>query len=66
MDPVAIADIEAPGTPGRGIYAFRVGHVVPADLVKKHGWEDLVASRTSKAAQAATSGEPVSAEKGGK
>lgn len=51
-DHVAISDIEF-GTPGRGVYAFRKGDRVPADLVTQHGWSDFVASPTSKAGQQA-------------
>lgn len=57
-DPVATSDIEF--GEGRGVYAFRVGDRVPADLVKEHGWQDLVSSPTSQAgkqAVAAATGE---------
>lgn len=51
-DHVATRDIEF-GTPGRGVYAFRKGDRVPANLVSTHGWQDSVASPTSKAGQTA-------------
>lgn len=71
-DPVATSDIPF-GDPGRGVYAFRVGDTVPADLVKTNSWESYVASPTSKAGQSAVAdarGEATSATstntKGGK
>ncbi len=41
------------GDPGRGVYAFRVGDKVAASEVQKNGWEDHVASPTTKAAKQA-------------
>lgn len=52
-DQVATSDIPF-GDPGRGVFAFRAGQSVPADLVKANGWESYVASPSSKAAQQAT------------
>lgn len=49
---VVTADIPL-GDPGRGVYAFRVGHMVDEADVKANGWEDYVASPTSKAGQQA-------------
>lgn len=50
---VATSDIPF-GDPGRGVYAFRAGQSVPAELVKANGWEDYVASPSTKAAKEAT------------
>lgn len=61
---VATSDIPF-GDPGRGVYAFRVGQPVPADLVKENGWEDLVASPSSKAGQTAVAASTASTAKGG-
>lgn len=60
-DPIAKQDIEA-GTPGRGVFAFRRGQTVPAQLVKDHGWGDLVVGAGTKEARtilAEIAGEPV-------
>lgn len=37
----ATADIEF-GEPGRGVYAFRAGDLVPVALVEEHGWQEHV------------------------
>lgn len=50
---IAVSDVPF-GDPGRGVYAFRAGQSVPAELVKANGWESYVASPNSKAAQQAT------------
>ncbi|GAA3781153.1 hypothetical protein [Micromonospora maritima] len=50
---VATSDIEF-GEPGRGVYAFRKGQTVPADLVESNGWQDYVSGAGTKAAQQAT------------
>lgn len=57
---IATADIPF-GEPGRGVYAFRAGDRVPAELVDANGWGDYVARPASKKAQAAVadaSGDP--------
>lgn len=46
-DPIAIRDIPF-GDPGRGVYAFRVGDRVPAELVEKHGWHESVSAEDPK------------------
>lgn len=47
---VATADIPF-GDPGRGVYAFRKGDKVPADLVKDNGWQDYTAGESTQSAQ---------------
>lgn len=49
---VATSDIPF-GDPGRGVYAFRKGDRVPADLVQEHGWQDFVSGAGTQAAQKA-------------
>ncbi|MFI5839454.1 hypothetical protein ACIA8K_07040 [Catenuloplanes sp. NPDC051500] len=49
---IVTSDIPA-GDPGRGVYAYRVGDKVSADAVTANGWEDYVASPSSKAGQTA-------------
>ncbi len=66
-DHVVTSDIPF-GDPGRGVYAYRVGDKVSADAVKENGWQEYVASATSKAGQdavAKASGETSPASKGG-
>lgn len=60
-DHVATSDIEF-GEPGRGVYAFRAGQRVPAELVKANKWEEHVASPTSKAGQEAVASAAGSAD----
>lgn len=65
-DLIVTADIPF-GDPGRGVYAYRVGDKVSAEAVKENGWEDYVASPTSKAGKQAVgdaAGEPVTEKKG--
>ncbi|MEV1321958.1 hypothetical protein AB0J14_38420 [Micromonospora arborensis] len=40
---VASSDIPF-GDPGRGVFAFRKGDRVPAELVESNGWEDFVSA----------------------
>lgn len=49
---VATSDIPF-GDPGRGVYAFRKGDRVPADLVEANGWQEYVAGPESKSAKQA-------------
>ncbi|MEU1761673.1 hypothetical protein [Micromonospora sp. NPDC005652] len=51
-DPIATSDIPF-GDPGRGVYAFRKGQTVPADLVESNGWQEYVSTAGSKAGQQA-------------
>lgn len=51
-DFVATSDIPF-GDPGRGVYAFRKGDRVPADLVEEHGWQDFVSGAGTKSGQQA-------------
>jgi hypothetical protein len=58
---IVTADIPL-GDPGRGVYAFRVGDKVSEEDIKANGWEDYVASPSSKAGKEAAetaAGEPV-------
>ncbi|GAB7039704.1 MULTISPECIES: hypothetical protein [Catenuloplanes] len=49
-DRIVTSDIPF-GDPGRGVFAYRVGDKVSEDAVKANGWEDYVASPSSKAGQ---------------
>jgi hypothetical protein len=51
-DPIATSDIPL-GDPGRGVFAFRKGDRVPAATVEENGWQDYVASDSTKAGRAA-------------
>lgn len=51
-DRVVTADIPF-GDPGRGVFAYRVGDTVSPEAVKANGWEDYVASPSTKAGQQA-------------
>ncbi|MFF3867353.1 hypothetical protein [Micromonospora sp. NPDC001898] len=51
-DPIATSDIPF-GDPGRGVYAFRKGQTVPADLVEERGWQDYVSGASTKTGQQA-------------
>lgn len=61
-DLIVTADIPF-GDPGRGVFAYRVGDKVSEEAVKENGWEDYVASPSTKAARQAVAdvtGQPVS------
>lgn len=49
---VVTTDIPA-GDPGRGVYAYRVGDRLPADVVSRNGWQDYVSGEQTKSAQQA-------------
>ncbi|WP_326564555.1 hypothetical protein [Micromonospora peucetia] len=51
-DPIATSDIPF-GDPGRGVFAFRKGDRVPADLVESNNWQDFVSGAGSKSGQQA-------------
>ena len=49
--------------PWGGVFAFTRGQVVPAEVVKEHGWDDLVVGENTKEAReikADVSGQPLS------
>ncbi|WP_327029710.1 hypothetical protein OG989_04090 [Micromonospora sp. NBC_01740] len=67
-DPIATSDIPF-GDPGRGVFAFRKGQTVPAQLVEEHGWQDYVSgagTKTGQQAQAEAAGAQPAATTTGK
>lgn len=54
MSTVFVATSDIPfGDPGRGVYAFRKGDRVSAELVEENGWQDFVSGAGTKAGQQA-------------